>query len=326
MTHLLDEIHLSKRAVRGLGISLVVLGLSIPIAAVVYHAASWQSDTVEPESTGPFRPELVILPAGTFQMGSPDDEPGRFDNETLHEVTLSKRFALSRTEITQGQYFAVTGERPVEERTDIAGARCADVGVGDDLPVVCIDWLDAIRFCNELSIKEGLEPVYTSEGSGISWNLEASGYRLPTEAEWEFAARAGTRYRYAGTDNENEVCRYANVADAVAKAKNADWTTLRCEDDHEALAPVASKLPNRWQLYDMTGNVWEWVWDIWNPYPTIVETGPTGVSTADSQIYRGGSWWGSPRSIRLAYRARGEPGSRLLFLGFRVARSVPPGP
>ena len=299
---ILNEIHLPERTVRRLGILLVLLGISIPVLAVFYRAVTW-----EPESTevvGPFRPELVILLGGTFQMGSPTDEQGRDSDETLHEVTLTKRFALSRTEITQGQYFSVMGERPVE-------GGCLSAGLGDDLPVVCVDWMDAIRFCNRLSELEGLDPVYTIEGSEVNWDESALGYRLPTEAEWEYAARAGTRDRWAGTDDESEICEFANIDS--------------CEGPGQLLT-VGSKNPNRWYLFDMTGNAWEWVWDGWDgitPYPETKVTDPTGDNTASFRVSRGGSWGGSPRGARVAGRSWVSPSFRYDILGFRVARSLP---
>jgi formylglycine-generating enzyme required for sulfatase activity len=304
----LDEIHLPDRAVRGLGILLIIVGIALPALAVVYRAVTWEpSDSSEVR--GPFRPELVILPKGTFQRGSDSDE-------TLHEVTISKRFALSRTEITQGQYFAVMGERPVEGRGDSLEDRCVDVGLGDDLPVVCVNWLEAVRFCNALSELEGLEQVYTIKGSEVTWNQKALGYRLPTEAEWEYAARAGTRDRWAGTDEESEICEFANVADASAKAANPGWVTFGCNDGFEKLAPVKSKRPNRWRLYDMTGNVWEWVWD--------GEMNPTGDDTASFRVNRGGSWWFIPWHAHIAYRNRTETSLSGGSLGFRIARTLPP--
>ena len=320
---LLDDVSLPERAVRRLGILLVALGLCLPAAAMYFYAATWKPVDGVVETVGPLRPELVILPTGTFQMGSPEDEPGRFDNETLHQVTISQRFAISRTEITQGQYFAVMRERPVNERTDFADDRCADAEVGDDLPVVCVDWFEAVRFCNELSKQEGLQAVYTIEGSEVTWDEEAPGYRLPTEAEWEYAARAGTRHTYAGTSNESEVCDFGNVADASAKAKNPDWATFDCDDGFEALAPVGSRRPNRWQIYDMTGNAWEWVWDGYGLYSEEQDENPKESTDSSLRVHRGGSWWLDPRYARVALRSGDGPSRRNDALGFRVARSLP---
>ena len=274
------------------------------------------SESSPSEVATPSPLNLIELQPGTFQMGSPTGEPGRDTDETLHEVTISQGFTISQMEITQGQYFTVMGERPVSDR-------CSNAGVGDELPVVCIVWMDAVRFCNRLSTMEGLESAYVIEGEDVIWNEGATGYRLPTEAEWEYAARAGTRDRYAGTNDVGEVCNYANVADAAGKAKNPSWTVFDCDDGFEALAPVGSKLPNAWQLYDMTGNAWEWVWDFYGPYPEDSVEDPRGPERASNRVLRGGSWAFAPRYARVAVRLWGVPSRRYGLLGFRVARSLP---
>jgi len=315
-------------AVRGLGIGLIVLGVTLPFAVLAWRAASWQPPSGAQGGPEPLRPEMVILEPGTFEMGSPENEEGRDPDETLHTVTLTRPFALSRTEVTQGQYFAVMEAKPVEIEVASAGPPCAEAGVGDDLPVVCVRWLDAVAYCNALSEREGLTPAYTLSGEDVTWNETADGYRLPTEAEWEYAARAGTRYRWVGTDNPAEVCDYANVADASLKERYPQVTPFDCDDTWPALAPVDARRPNRWQLLGMGGNAAEWVWDgydgaYYREGPTEDPKGPEGAS---DRVNRGGSWRLDPRLARVAYRYRDVPSVRYDSLGFRVARSLPSTP
>ena len=318
------NILLPANSVRRLGYGLMVAGLLLPFAVLIGRAANHQPPEILDEEAVTYRPEMILLPTGTFQMGSPDDEPDRGADETLHEVTLTRRFLLSRTEITQGQYVAVVGENPVESRTDSFGDRCADAGDGDDLPVVCVDWFEAVRFCNALSRLEGLEPAYAIQGEEVTWNQDALGYRLPTEAEWEYATRAGTRTVWVGTDRAEAVCAFANVADASAKAQNAGWATFECDDGFPGLAPVDTKLQNPWGLYGLGGNAAEWMWDQYGDYPRGAVEDPVFESPdASNRVIRGGSWRNLPRSARVANRLRGVPSIRGGNLGFRVARSYP---
>ena len=299
-------------------------GLLLPMGVLWHRAASWEAPERIVEEALALRPEMVVLPAGTFEMGSPDDEEGHTENETLHTVVLTQRFAVSRTEITQGQFAAVMGERPVETRADGLGRTCREAGVGDDLPVVCVDWLEAVRYCNELSKREGLEPAYVVVDGEPTWDKAAPGYRLLTEAEWEYAARAGTRTRFVGSDREEEVCAFSNFADASAKAQNPAWTTFACDDSFPALAPVGSLRPNPWFLLDLGGNVREWVWDTYAPYPEGIVRDQVSDSNRDSnRVRRGGSWWNGPHLARVADRNGDDPSWRLGYLGFRVARSLP---
>ena len=259
---------------------------------------------------------MVWLEPGTFWMGSPEGEPGRSSDEQRHQVTLSQGFWLASTEVTQEQYRSVVGKNP--STADYKGVSL----LGDDLPVQTVSWLDAVQFCNALSTSEGLTPAYRVAGEAVSWDRSSTGYRLPTEAEWEYAARAGTSTRWAGTDSEASLCGYGNVADAAAKAQFDDWTTTACSDGHAGLAAVGSYKANAWGLYDMSGNVWEWVWDAYeSKYPPDT-TSPVVDGTPDSnRVNRGGSWSGPPAYARVADRYGYPPSTRGYILGFRVARS-----
>jgi predicted Zn finger-like uncharacterized protein len=243
---------------------------------------------------------LKLIPAGMFFMGSSKDlDPQAGDDEIpRHEVRISRAFYFGVTEVTQGQYRDVMEESP----SHFEGS--------DDLPVEHISWLDAVKFCNVLSAKEGLAPFYRIEGDEVSVpDWKGAGYRLPTEAEWEYAGRAGSGGAgvYSFGDDAGQLGRYAWY-DA-----NADSKTR----------PVGQKSPNAFGLFDMHGNVWEWCWDGYAPYDAKVAVDPVGpLLRAASRVVRGGSWSNEPHGCRSANRDRLAPDFRGNYgrLGFRVAR------
>ena len=238
------------------------------------------------------RPKMIVLPAGEFRMGSP-----KFDDERpVRLVKIRQRFALSETEVTQGQYQAVIGENP---------AQFKDQPGWEQRPVERVSWLDAVRYCNKLSAQEGLMPCYKVQGDAVTWEgLGCPGYRLPTEAEWEYAARADAATEYAGGEQLDAIAWYD---------QNADKQTH----------PVGLKAANAWQLKDMSGNVWEWVWDWDGPYADGSQIDPQGPSSGVYRVSRGGSWVDSAGSARVAYRYRDDPSYRSLYQGFRLVRSYP---
>ncbi len=215
-------------------------------------------------------------------MGGP---PGR-------SVTISRAFWLGTVPVTQELWMEVMGSNP----SHFKGARH---------PVECVSWLDAARFANALSQKEGLEPCYVIAGDAVSWpkGLDCVGYRLPTEAEWEYAARAGQRHEYAGSDDVNAVAWYSD---------NSGGTTH----------PVGEKAPNGWGLYDMSGNVWECCWDRYGEYPKNASVDPLGASTGSVRVGRGGSWYAAPARVRVADRAMLTASASFAYLGLRLARSL----
>ena len=235
--------------------------------------------------------EMVRIAPGEFWMGSPSEEEGRFDDETRHHVSMKRGFTLGTTEVTQALYEGVMGVNP----SHFEGARN---------PVENVSWYDAVAFCNRLSDQEGLEPAYRISGETVTWDRSAEGYRLPTEAEWEYAARAGGEHVYSGSDDIDTVGWYHD------------------NSGHRTHA-VGEKQANDWGLYDMTGNVWEWGWDCFAPYPRARVTDPVGPA-GSNRVRRGGSWFRHPRRARVAYRHSGDPESRNLLVGFRLARSVQP--
>jgi formylglycine-generating enzyme required for sulfatase activity len=241
--------------------------------------------------------KLVLVPAGDFLMGSPDsDKEAQDDEKPQHRVRITRPFYLGAHEVTQGQYRAVTGASP----SIFYGS--------DDLPVERVSWEDAIAFCNKLSEQMGLKPYYHS---GARTPSGGDGYRLPTEAEWEYACRAGSATRY-------------HFGDDAANLGAYDWYG---DNSGHKTHPVGQKRPNAWGLYDMHGNVWEWCWDGFGRdfYARSPDADPTGPSQAVDRASRGGSWEDDLRICRSAVRYGSAPGNQRHDLGFRVAR-VPSGP
>jgi formylglycine-generating enzyme required for sulfatase activity len=194
--------------------------------------------------------------------------------------------------------------------------------IGNDLPVQKVSWMNAVKFANALSRKEGLREAYRISGSRVTWDETANGYRLPTEAEWEFAARAGAENLFSGAANENELCRMGNVADAGARRRQRSWVASSCDDGHFGPAPVGSYRPNGLGLYDMSGNVFEWCWDIYGSSLSNA-TDPTGARSGANRVFRGGSWHRPPHRSRVAARGWGQASAAgWYYVGLRLARTV----
>jgi formylglycine-generating enzyme required for sulfatase activity len=268
------------------------------------------------------RPELVELPWGTFWMGSPEGEAGRGDDEKRHRAEVGP-FAICRTEVTLGQWQAVMGTRP---------NNCS-YGCADEHPVQNVSWEDAIRYLNRLTDREnqkrGASDQWTRcyEEGTWAWNQACTGYRLPTEAEWEYAARAGTETAYSFGDSAKDLCTYGNGADQSAKRKHLDWTVNEaCDDRAEDLAPVGRFKENPWFLYDMHGNVWEWAWDWYGPYPDQAPRGYAGPDSGRERVLRGGSFGNGPWGLRSSVRVRFVPSNTVELWGFRCARGSRPRP
>lgn len=265
--------------------------------------------------------EYVVIPSGTFMMGSPEDEPCRFDDETQHEVTLTHSFELKPTEVTLGEWEALMGTNPSQKNPDCA--RC---------PAEYLNWYEALAYCNARSEILGLEACYAlkgcndkSPGHGMECSTvtvtapdgdvyACEGYRLPTEAEWEYAARAGTTEGTYNRDIDGEDCFGASSAlEPIA------WYQ---ENSDGKSHPVAEKAPNPWGLYDMLGNVWEWTWDWRGMYASDPMVDPTGPSDGTIRLYRGASWYFSARYCRAAVRGGDTPDHRNDVVGFRPARTL----
>ena len=257
---------------------------------------------------------FVLIRGGTFQMGSPEDEAWRSGDEVRHMVAVSD-FYMSACELTQAEYEEITGENP----SSFSGA---------DLPVENISWLDAVSCCNARSEREGLTPAYTIDGSDVTWDRSADGYRLPTEAEWEYACRAGTTTPFnTETSISPEECNYYGHYPYEIEDHYFSQGSLatRPGEYRQTTVPVASFSPNRWGLYNMHGNVGEWVWDYYGAYDTEDQTDPTGPGTGTLRVYRGGGWNDFAKNMRSAYRAAlaGDKGS--FNIGLRLVRNAVSG-
>jgi formylglycine-generating enzyme required for sulfatase activity len=266
-------------------------------------------------------PEMRVIHAGSFDMGSPSSEAGHFNNEgPVHRVKIAS-FALGKTEITRGQFAAF-----VKETKHNAGGKCWTLDGGkfeeragdwrkpgykqdDRHPVACINWNDARAYARWLSRKTGKK------------------YRLPTEAEWEYAARGDSlTARYWG-DNPDAACAYANAADRIAQTKimgATSWSVHQCTDGFAYTSPAGSFTANAFGLNDMLGNLWEWTEDGYiDNYAGAPTDGSAWQTNGAERVLRGGSWNNSPQDVRAAIRNMNDPGLRFSIFGFRLARSLP---
>lgn len=253
-----------------------------------------------------FEDDLILIQGGTFQMGSVASEPERDTDETQHSATVDS-FYMAKTELTQKDYQAVMGENPSENQ-------------GENLPVTDITWYDAIQYCNELSKSEGLTPCYTVSDNTVTWNKAANGYRLPTEAEWEYAARANTSTPFSFGDYVRD--ENANCYNAYGYNNDASGNWVNGYLEHTV--DVENYSANDFGLYNMHGNAAEWVWDWYGEYNTSVSANPTGAENGSYKIARGGGWNDFPKHIRSAYRSAFPADVPLYSIGMRLVRSAEP--
>ena len=252
--------------------------------------------------------EMVWINPGSFTMGSPESEANRYNDENQHQVVISKGFWMSMYEVTQEKYQSVTGFNPSYFTSNSSAGETQS-----RRPVERVTWYDAVEFCNKLSDQEGLTKAYTITGrtpatgypitsATVTINWETNGYRLPTEAEWEYACRAGTTTAY-------------NNGDVISV--HTGWLINNSSSrTHE----VGKKTANRWGLYDMHGNVWEWCWDWYGSYASGSQTDPMGAASGSYRVGRGGSWYDGLRDLRSANRLNNFPNFRGISIGFRLLR------
>ena len=250
------------------------------------------------------RPALVFVEGGTLTMGS---ETGEADEKPVHQVKVGPLLA-GVTEVTQELYASVTGSRP---SLFAQGPNAAHQ------PVERVTWYDAVEFCNTLSSRDGLSPVYTItkrtpaqgfpiQGAEVTQDRTRNGYRLPTEAEWEWLARGGL-------GSHNTLLAGGNDPSQVA------WT----DGTTGGPSPVGTKEPNELGLYDLSGNVWEWCWDWYGRYLPGPQTDPEGPAQGILRVGRGGSWHAAAWNARVTGRSYDSPASRANVVGFRLVRSLP---
>ncbi len=295
-----------------------------------------ESERVDPGMKIP--DNMVFIKGGTFEMGSKD---GESNEKPVHQVTVSDYY-LSRVETTVqefsqfventgyktdaekngGSYFWEGGEWKKKAGTDWRYDAKGDLRPTSeyDHPVIHVSWNDAIAYCNWLSETQNLKPVYTKTGDNVTADWNASGYRLPTEAEWEFAARSrGEDYKYAwGNGKPN-----GNIADETAKSSFSGWAIWNnYEDGYIYTSPVGSFEQGDLGLADMTGNVWEWCWDRVGNYPASAQINPRVLASGSKRVIRGGSWLNAPALLRCANRHDDSLGVGSDCVGFRLSKAV----
>lgn len=254
---------------------------------------------------------LVLIRGGSFTMGSPTSERQRADDETPHTVTINSFYA-DPYEVTQKDYREIMGNNPSHFS-------------GDNLPVENVSWFDAINYCNRLSERRGLTPVYSIEGNSVIWNRRANGYRLLTEAEWEYAARAGTTTVFnAGNQitsaNANFYGSYPYLIEE--NYVNRRDSSVVTSSYRGKTIEVNSLSPNRFGLYNMHGNVSEWCFDYYGDYGSSNADNPTGATIGSLRVNRGGSYNDFGKHLRSAYRSAANPMDTDQNLGFRIGRNA----
>ena len=257
-----------------------------------YSGASYTDDS-SGDYNSSFKVDLIYVQGGEFMMGS-DSSEAIDDEKPVHKVKVDS-FYISKYEVSQKLYKKIMGENP-------SGY------VGENKPVAPVTWFNAVKFCNKLSEKHELTPVYSINGKKVECNWDGDGYRLPTEAEWEYAARGGQKsngYKYSGSNNIDEVAWYS-------------------ENSEDGFHPVGMKEPNELGLYDMSGNVYEWCWDWWkfDYYSNSSFSNPKGPSMGSYRAARGGSWGFYASGVRIANRARFTPSGSVSYIGFRLVRNA----
>ena len=251
--------------------------------------------------------DFVLIPAGEFLMGSPQTEMCRQLDETQHSVTLTHSFFIKTTEVTQAEFETIMGYNPS------LFTEC-----GSDCPVDSACYVEQAEFCNQLSIKLGLEPCYDLDPDNMDWGTvswpdgyDCKGYRLPTEAEWEYAARAGTTTAYFSGE----------VMDCKCEDPVLEPVAWYCGNGGSSAHPVGQKEPNAWGLYDMAGNLFENCWDWYGPMNSDLVVDPLGPEEGLYKMNRGGSFYFYAADCRSAFRKADSPHDCSEYIGFRVVRS-----
>ena len=309
---------------------LALFPISVPPVQAEQDGKAIASGDLEPATI--FRdcgtcPEMVVIPGGSFLMGSPPGETGRYDDEGPEREVSVPQLALGRYEVTRQEFAqfvsstghetgpcvyweAITEGNPYSRDLDLGNPRHRQRPTGQH-PVTCVSWHDAKAYAEWLRDQTG------------------KAYRLPSEAEWEYAARAETRSRYFWGDGVDLACGYANGHDETSRRTNDfNWPSLACSDGHGLTAPAGSFDANPFSLFDMAGNLWEWVEDHYHDSyeGAPIDGGPWLSPKRSARVLRGGSFEDEPRDLRSARRIWSRPESRLNSSGFRVALTLPAEP
>ena len=321
---------------------------------------------IEPAKVPNYRSKItgmkfVRIKAGKFQMGSTPEEIRSvneqindkiatlvIEDEQIHEVTITQDYLLGEYEVTRGQYrkFVEGSGYRTEGEVDGKGGKgwnaekmASEVNAKytwrdpgfpqtDEHPVVEVSWNDAVAFCNWQSRQDGLPESYRKVAGEWELVVKPLGYRLPTEAEWECACRAGSLARFSFGKNDEDLAKYGNVADASyneSTGRNKKWC-IKADDGYGFTAPVGRFRANAWGLYDMHGNVWEWCGDCYCRYNVKsknIDPFQSSEKAIAKRVLRGGCWSCLSWSCRSAFRARNSPVMRMSFYGFRVCLTAP---
>jgi formylglycine-generating enzyme required for sulfatase activity len=285
----------------------------------------------------PLPKDLVAVKGGPFEMGSSPREPGRRGDETLHTVTVSP-FSIGATEVTVGEFRKFVNDTGYRTTAETAGGGWVWNGFQNEFtpglnwmnpgfeqternPVVLVSWVDCAVYCNWRSNNEGLKPCYAINGVTVACDFSAGGYRLPTEAEWEFAAKGGDNLVYSWGNSAAPIDISANLADETVRRRNPELVALSgYNDGYPFTAPVGQYKPNPFGLYDLSGNVWEWCQDWYGPYATGKQSDPKGPVMGENRVMRGGAWYNPPGDCRSAIRIPGHPLGTFNMTGFRLVR------
>ena len=279
------------------------------------YSVDWEqsTQTITITNSSSASDNLVLVKGGTFTLGSPESEEWRMKDETQHSVVIDD-FYISKYEVSQSEYESVTGNNPSYFK-------------GENLPIETVSWLDAVKFCNEKSKAENLSPVYTITNEKIEWNLNADGYRLPTEAEWEVACRAGTDTPFntqhsISASELNFHGEYPYMIEEYYFDTSNPELEAKPGINRAKTVEVDEFEPNSLGLYNMHGNVSEWVWDFYSEYQSGISENPTGPENGMVHIYRGGNYNDFAKHLRSAYRGASTNGVADRFTGIRLVRSA----